>query len=109
MIGHHDRLKGDREIGNCVLNFVVQLILITVMLLCTSIEEDFDNTTVEFSITGTGSVTAPVPIIDDFTLEEVESFSANLAAGSGAGVYFNIVFDPILASANIIDNDGNGR
>ena len=61
----------------------------------------------EFSITGTESVSVPVNITNDQTQEGGENFFGNLAAGSGTASFTNIVFDPILATANITDDDGN--
>ena len=57
----------------------------------------------EFSITGTGSVSAPVQIISDIFLEGLEDFSGNIAAGNGASAFSKVIFDPVRAFANIID------
>ena len=69
---------------------------------------DYVGVFMEFTITGTEIVSVPVNITDDGVQEGGETFFGNLAAGSGAQTDFtNIAFDPILATANIIDDDGN--
>ena len=68
---------------------------------------DYIGVSMEFSITGTEIVSVPVNITNDGVQEGGENFFGNLAAGSGAANFTNIVFDPILATANIADDDGN--
>ena len=68
---------------------------------------DYIGVSMEFSITGTESVSVPVSITNDDVQEGGENFFGNLAAGSGAANFTNIMFDPILATANIADDDGN--
>ena len=64
---------------------------------------DYDAESTGYSITGgTQRVLAPVSIIDDNQLENLESIFGNLA---GAINYKNIMFRPTTAVANIIDND----
>ena len=70
---------------------------------------DFEETSTEYSITGTGSVSnvsAPVIIIDDHKLEGSEGFFGNLEAGAGFAGVANVVFSPNQATAEIIDDDG---
>ena len=77
-----------------------------VMLLSVDIS-DYIGVSMEFSITGTESVSVPVNITNDDVQEGGENFFGNLAAGSGAANFTNIMFNPILATANIADDDGN--
>ena len=67
---------------------------------------DYNATRTQLSITGTGSVAAPVQIIDDSFPEGKEGFFGYLEAGTGASALSNIVLDPAIAFANIIENDG---
>jgi hypothetical protein len=73
---------------------------------------DYVSVSTVFTISGTGSVRAPVVIIDDMEPEGPELFFGNLAAeDQGSGFEFidftNIMFAPDVATATIIDNDGN--
>jgi hypothetical protein len=70
---------------------------------------DYWSVSTVFTISSTGSVRAPVVIIDDTKPEEPEMFFGNLAAGSGGGLidFTNIMFAPDVATATISDNDGN--
>ena len=63
-------------------------------------------TSTEYTITGMGSVVAPVGIIDDVIAEEDENFFGNLGFGGGL-TFSNILLEPALAQATIIDEDGN--
>ena len=67
---------------------------------------DFNATSTEYSITGMGSVTAPVGIINDVIAEEEEDFFGNLGFGGGL-TFSNIRLEPARAEATIIDEDGN--
>ena len=77
-----------------------------VMLLSVDIS-DYIGVSMEFTITGTESVSVPLNVTNDDMQEGGENFFGNLAAGSGAANFTNIMFDPILATANIADDDGN--
>ena len=77
-----------------------------VMLLSVDIS-DYIGVSMEFSIASTESVSVPVNITNDGVQEGGVNFFGNLAAGSGAANFTNIMFDPILATANITDDDGN--
>ena len=66
---------------------------------------DYIGVSMQFTITGTESVSVPVNITNDQTQEGGENFFGNLAAWSGAANFTNIMFDPILATANIADGN----
>ena len=57
------------------------------------------------TLTGRGSVVIPINIIDDDNLEATENFFGNIT--SVLGPLPNVMFDPVQATANILDNDGN--
>jgi hypothetical protein len=70
---------------------------------------DYGNVSTEFTITGTEIVSSLIVIFDDQELEGPENFFAHLVAGDGATNHSNIVFDPVLASASIVDNDDGNQ
>jgi hypothetical protein len=74
---------------------------------------DYENAPTEYTISGTGSVQAPVVIIDDMDPEGMEMFSGDLEAGDGGSRggsdFNNIMFAPNMATATISDNDGNEK
>ena len=67
---------------------------------------DYGAISIEIPITGTERVIVSVPLINDTQLEREESFFGILLPDLGAANSTNIIFSPIFATANIIDNDG---
>ena len=57
------------------------------------------------TLTGRGSVVIPISITDDDNLEATENFFGNI--NSVLDPLPNVMFDPVRATANIFDNDGN--
>ena len=68
---------------------------------------DYEQTSTNFTLSLTGQVTAPVNLVDDSEVEATEDFFGNIAAVAGQDqqVLMNVDFDPILATATIIDDD----
>ena len=66
---------------------------------------DFTETSDVYTITGIESVSAPVNITNDDDAEDTENFFGNLRFADGVS-FSNIRFDPAIASADIIDEDG---
>ena len=67
---------------------------------------DFTGTSgIVRTLTGRGSVVIPISITDDDNLEATENFFGNI--NSVLDPLPNVMFDPVQATANIFDNDGN--
>jgi hypothetical protein len=71
---------------------------------------DYHSVSTEYIISGTGSVQAPVVIIDNRDSEGPGIFSGSLKGGRSkldSADFTNIMFAPNNATATISDNDGN--
>ena len=64
---------------------------------------DFEETSTEYSITGTSSVSAPVNIMNDLEIEGSEGFNVTLLVGAGFAGLANVSFNPNQATSEIID------
>ena len=68
---------------------------------------DFEETSTEYSISGTSSVSAPVNIMNDLEIEGSEGFNVTLVVGAGFAGVANVSFNPNQATSEIIDGTYN--
>ena len=90
---------------SCIISIIRSIPIFTIHGIYTD-GSDFAGTSgIVRTLTGRGSVVIPISITDDDNLEATENFFGNM--NSVLGPLPNVMFDPVRATANIFDNDGN--
>ena len=74
------------------------------MYISYAVDIDYVGTAGIFTISGTSLVIVPVNLINDTDVEISETFFGNIVAAAGQD-FVNVDFDPILATAMILNDD----